>query len=588
AWLVVAGVSLVGLLLLLVPLAWRFYENADRPTPPAVVEIAQLTTAPGLDLNPSFSPDGNSVAYSSDRGGASLEIYAKPLAPGGREVQLTTDGNENREPAYSPDGKFIAYHSAKRGGIWLIPSLGGVPKQLAEFGCSPAWSRDGAWVAFQSESFHDMVQPYASSATLWVVPASGSASPRQITRGGAPAGGHLFPTWSPDGRRIAFLNANLHSIQIWSISSDGSDLLQLSPDNSGDKADVTYAPDGKSIFFTQGMMLFKLRVSTETGARIGRPAKVADLGATLFRHPAFSPDGSRLAYSAWTVKSNVWSVALTPETQEAAGFPVALTDELNSRNGVTADFSPDGSKIVFTSMRRGSGYQLWLMDADGNRETQLTTDTDAAYSPSWLTSGNSIAFQCIRNGRTTLSRIDAESRKETELFEVGKFEGMRLSPDARQMAFTYSPENFFNVGVMPIAPGRQPRQLTFEQTFTGLPSWSPDGRFLAFQSKRGDDMQIMLIAADGGTPTQLTFDRGDKWPYGWSPTGDKIVYAGMRDGIWNVSWISRDGKTGRQLTANTKAGVILRFPAWSPRGDQIIYEQAEIAGNIYVMSLKDN
>jgi Tol biopolymer transport system component/DNA-binding winged helix-turn-helix (wHTH) protein len=591
AWLLIAGVSVLLGLLLLVPRAWKFYQESDRPTPPAVVEITQLTTAPGLDLNPSFSPDGNSVAYSSDRGGASLEIYAKPLAPGGREMQLTADGNQNREPAYSPDGQFIAYHSARRGGIWLIPALGGVPKQLTEFGCSPAWSRDGAWVAFQSESFHDMVQPYASSATLWVVPVNGGAPPRQITQGGAPTGGHLFPTWSPDGRRIAFLNASLHTIQLWSVSVSGAELQQLSPDGSGDKADVTYAPDGKSIFFTQGMMLFKLRVSPETGARIGRPAKVADLGATLFRHPAFSPDGSKLAYSAWTVKSNVWSVALSPETHEATNSPVALTDELNSRNGLTTDFSPDGRRIVFTSMRRGSGYQLWLMDADGNGEAQLTTDTDAAYSPSWSASGNSIAFQCIRNGRTTLSTIDVESRKETELAEVGKFEGMRLSPDARHIAFTYSPDNFFNVGVMPVAVGAEAQQLTFEKTFTGLPSWSPDGRFLAFQSKRGDDMQIMLVASDGsggGTPTQLTFDRGDKWPYGWSPAGDKIVYAGMRDGIWNVSWISLDGKTGRQLTGNSKAGVILRFPAWSPLGNQIIYEQAEIAGNIYVMSLKDN
>lgn len=591
ALLLVAGAILLGLLLLwLAPLAWEFYQNADRPPPPTVVEITQLTTAPGLDLNPSFSPDGNSVAYSSDRSG-SLEIYAKPLANGGREMQLTSDGNQNREPAWSPDGKFIAYHSAKRGGIWLMPALGGVPKQLTEFGCSPAWSRDGALVAFQSESFHDMVQPYASSATLWVVAARGGMPPRQVTQAGAPAGGHLFPTWSPDGRRLAFLNADIHSMQIWSIAVGGGELQQLSPYDSGDKADVAYAPDGKSIFFTQGMMLFKMRVSPETGARIGRPAKVADLGATLFRHPAFSPDGSKLAYSAWTVKSNVWSVALSPETHEAAGSPVALTDELNSRNGVTADFSPDGRKIVFTSMRRGSGYQLWMMDADGNRESQLTTDTDAAYSPSWRAPGDHIAFQCIREGRTTLSTIDVESRKETALVEVGALEGLRLSPDARQLAFTYSPGNFFNVGVMPAAAtagGGQPRQLTFEKTFTGLPSWSPDGKTLAFQSKRGDDMQIMSVAASGGTPTQLTFDRGDKWPYGWSPVGDKIVYAGARDGIWNVWWISLDGKTSRQLTGNSKAGVVLRFPAWSPLGNQIIYEQAEIAGNIYVMSLKDN
>ncbi|HJR06105.1 MAG TPA: winged helix-turn-helix domain-containing protein [Pyrinomonadaceae bacterium] len=584
---VLAGIICVGVAAAIAaPFAWNIYQESDRPTPPTVVEITPITSAPGLDLNPSFSPDGNTLAYTSDRSG-SLEIYAKPLAPGGREMQLTSDGNQNREPAWSPDGSTIAYHSAKRGGIWLMPALGGVPKRLTEFGCSPAWSRDGSTVAFQSESFHDMIQPYASSATLWVVAVSGGSQPRQVTRADAPAGGHLFPTWSPDGRRLAFLNANMASMQIWSVAIDGSELQQLSPDGTGDKADVVYAPDGKSIFFTMGMMLGKFRVSPETGARIGRPAKVADLGSTLFRHPTFSRDGGRLAYSAWTVKSNVWSVPISPQTHEAAGFPHALTDELNSRNSLTA-FSPDGRKIAFTSMRRGSGYQLWLMDSDGRNQTQLTTDADAAYSATWYASGARLAFQCMREGRTTLSVIELEGRRETALAEAGNFEFLRLSPDAQQVAFTYAPDNFFNVGIMPSAGG-QPRQLTFEKTFTGLANWSPDGRWLAFQSKRGDDMQIMLVPPDGSAPpTQLTSDAGDKWPYGWSPDGTKIAYAGARDGIWNVWWLSLTDKTTRQLTGNTRAGVIIRFPDWSPLGNQIVYEQAEITGNIYVMSLKEN
>ena len=88
--------------------------------------------------------------------------------PAVAKYQLTADGNLNMEPAWSPDGKFIAYHSAKRGGIWLMPALGGAARQLTEFGCRPAWSPDGQSLAFQSESFHDLIQPYASSATIWI------------------------------------------------------------------------------------------------------------------------------------------------------------------------------------------------------------------------------------------------------------------------------------------------------------------------------------------------------------------------------------------------------------------------------------
>lgn len=584
--LLTACVVFVGLVAFLL-LAWNFYRESDRPAPPAVLEIVPFTTAPGLDLNPTFSPDGHSLAYSSDRGG-STEIYAKPLAPGGREVQLTSDGNQNMEPAWSPGGDFIVYHSAKRGGIWLIPALGGVPRQLTEFGCHPSWSRDGSSVAFQSEPFHDMLQPYASSATIWVVPAQGG-TPRQITQPGSPPGGHLFPTWSPSGKHLAFLNANIESMQIWSVSVAGGELKQVSPDGTGDKADVVYSPDGASIFFTMGMTLYMVRVSPETGERISRASKVADLGSTLFRHPTFSADGSKIAYSAWTVKSNVWSVPISPDTHEAAGPPVALTNETNSRNGLTA-FSPDGRRIAFTSMRRGSNYQLWLMDSDGGNPSQLTTDADAAYGPSWSPEGDRITFESVRGGRTTLSQMELESRRESVLAEANRLEVLRLSPDARRVAFTYAPGNFFNVGVMS-AGGGEPRQLTFEKTFTGLPSWSPDGRLLAFQSRRGDDMQIMLVPSDGGgdaAPVQLTFGRGDKWPYSWSPDGERVAFAGSREGVWNVWWVSRSDGTQMQLTDNNSPRVLIRFPDWSPLGNQIVYEQAEITGNIHVMSLKAN
>lgn len=153
------------------------------------------------------------------------------------------------------------------------------------------------------------------------------------------------------------------------------------------------------------------------------------------------------------------------------------------------------------------------------------------------------------------------------------------------MAFTYAPGGFYNVGVMNAESG-QPEQLTFERRFTGFPCWSPDGQWLAFQTKQGDDTQVMLMPSGGGESTQLTFGRGDNWPYSWSPDGDKIAFAGSRNGVWNIWWVSRSNGTTMQLTGNAKPGVVMRFPDWSPLGNQIIYEQCELAGNINVIYLK--
>jgi Tol biopolymer transport system component/DNA-binding winged helix-turn-helix (wHTH) protein len=565
---------------------WRFYFADSFQTAPEVLEIMPITTAPGLALNPAFSPDGNMLAYASDQNGG-FELYAKPLAPGGREIQVTFDGNHNLEPAWSPDGKSIAYHSDKRGGIWLIPALGGTPRQLTEFGCRPAWSRDGTMIAFQSESFHDLIQPYASSATLWVIALQGG-SPKQITQAGNPAGGHLCPAWSPDGGRIAFLNANLDSYQIWSVEVATAQSKQMTPNWSGDKADLVWDGDGRALYFTMGMMLYKLRVDPATGERIGKPFKVADLGATVFRNPAVSADGKKIAYSAWAAKSNIWSIPIGSRTSESAvsatGAPVPLTNEIHSRNSL-ASFSPDGRRIAFTSERRGSGSQLWLMDADGRNQTLLIADAQAAFAPSWFPDGARIAFESIRQNHQTISSITLDTHKERSLSDATILEVPRLSPDGTRVAFTYAPGGFYNVGVMNTESGN-PEQLTFERRFTGFPCWSPDGQSLAFQMKQGDDTQVMMMPSGGGAPTQLTFGRGDNWPYSWSPDGDKIAFAGSRNGVWNIWWVSRATRTTKRLTNNAKPGVVMRFPDWSPSDNQIVYEQCELAGNINVIYLK--
>jgi Tol biopolymer transport system component/DNA-binding winged helix-turn-helix (wHTH) protein len=576
--LAVAGILVA--LAIGVLLGFRARKAANSPATTLPLTIRQITTWPGLDTNPAFSPNGESIAYSSDHTG-NFEIYIRSLAPDGRDIQLTTDGQQNFDPAWSPDGKRIAYYSMKRHGIFIMSALGGVAKQLTEFGSHPVWSPDGQWLAFQGVSSPGLDSTQMGSSILWIVNSQGG-EPRQLTQVTNPPGSHYAPSWSSDGKRVAFINYDTVSPQVWSIAVSGAELQSITKASTGDKSWPIYAPDGNSIYFNRGETLWKTPVSPDSGAAAGEPIKVADLGSTVIRNATLSASGKWLAYSAYTSTNNLISVPMSPLTNEPAGSPSFLTNQPGTRH-IAPAFSPDGSRIAFSVMRRGNTSNLWIADADGGNLNQVTTE--GGRFPSWYPDGKQLAFLSVRQGRRRFWSIAAAGGNEKVLFETDDIENSRMSPDASQVAFNFTKDGIINVAMMPVAGGEL-KQLTYDRELAGWPCWSPDGQFLALEIRRGDDTHIAIIPSKGGEPVQLTFARGQSWPHSWSPDGDKIVFAGARDGVWNLWWVSRSDKSVRQLTHNTKLNVYFRYPAWSPLATQIVSEYSESRGNIYLMELR--
>jgi Tol biopolymer transport system component/DNA-binding winged helix-turn-helix (wHTH) protein len=555
-----------------------YQASSSRATVP--VTIRQITTWSGMDCNPSFSPDGESIAYSSDHSG-DFEIYVKSLAPGARNVQLTTDGQQNFDPAWSPDGKRIAYYSMKRHGIFAMPAFGGVATQLTDFGSHPVWSPDGQWLAFQSISSPDLGAVPVGGSTIWIVSSQGGAS-RQVTQPGYPAGSHFGPSWSPDGKRIAFINFDTASPQVWSIAASGDRLQSITKHGTGDKSWPLYAADGKSIYYNRGEALWKTPISSDSGAPAGEPVKVADLGSVVIRNATLSASGRWIAYSAWTTANNLVSVPMSQTTSEPGGAPSFLTNETATRH-VAPAFSPDGSKIAFTVQVRGTPPNIWTIDATGGNSSQVTIK--GGRFPSWYPDGKQLAFLSDRDGKRKFWSTAAVGGNEKTLFQLDGVESPRMSPDGNQFAFNLTKDGIINVVTVPVLGG-EPRQVTDDKELAGWPCWSPDGEFLAVEIKRGDDTHIAIVPSKGGPLTQLTFEHGQSWPYSWSPDGDKILFAGARDGVWNLWWVSRSDKTVKQLTHNTKLNAFFRYPAWSPHADLIVSEYSESRGNIYLMEIR--
>ena len=598
-WLpaVIALVVLVALVVVYLLLARPKSDTELVANRTEVLRTTQITTKTGLEV-PALSPDGNSIAYSSRLENANVEIYVKPLTPGAREIQLTSDGQGNSDPAWSPDGKLMAFRSQKRGGIWVIPATGGTARQLTDFGASPAWSSDGSLIAFQSEGSN------MPPTTIWTVSSQGG-DPTQITQAGTPAGGHSLPAWSPDGKRIVFVAyTGAGVMEIWTIAAKGGDPVQIIRRRAGFVSPV-YSPSGEYIYSgsvteTSNFVLCQLRISPTTGTAIGEPVILADTGlARVQGRLTISADGKKLAYSTRTQIGDLMSVPIAPDSGEPVGPSSPLTQSTSYRKSLPS-FSPDGRKIAFVQFRGGENQKIWMMDRDGSNISQLTTGGSLDWAPSWFPDNDTIAFLSHEEGQPNqrIWSVSVGTGRKKFLLDPGQEIGWpRLSPDGKQFAFNSTKSGTINVWTASLGGGA-PRQLTFDTEQMGWPCWSPDGKLLLLSIKRGAGSYLGTMPAAGGEVTQLALDSGERrpdgseflgnlrQPYDWSPDGDKILFAGEREGVWNVYWYSLSKKQQQQLTQHTSRTHYVRYPSWSPLGNQIVYEYSDTTGNIWLMELK--
>ncbi|OGO40753.1 MAG: hypothetical protein A2Z04_09040 [Chloroflexi bacterium RBG_16_57_9] len=259
----------------------------------AVSKIQQLTQD-GRNLRPAWSPDGQKVAFQSNRTGND-DIWVASL-DSGKEVQLTKDAASDRRPNWSPDGAWIAFDSDRSGNrdIWIIKSDGTGLKQLTTTPNEElfaSWSPDGQKIAYFS---------YGSGTNeLWVINVDGQNSrpvvPKLATEQARQCSFACHqPSWNQTGEKLAFQSEQTGNRNIWVVNLDGTGLVDL---NTGPDEDYfpTWTPDGRIVFMTERIGADKVwndvRVINADGSQ----------GVTLFTEVAhggpfyWSPDGNRIA-----------------------------------------------------------------------------------------------------------------------------------------------------------------------------------------------------------------------------------------------------------------------------------------------------
>jgi TolB protein len=380
-----------------------------------------------------------------------------------------------------------------------------------------------------------IAQAFAVALAAAAAPACGTSDAAPARLGSRPpAAGAAAPARAPaiDPRRAALAGIIVYEIQrgpaveLWSMPAAGGAPRRLDPGDASYHPAGFRGPDGALVTIAVDEHGADHR---EQLALIGRGGAVRRLGpqAAMVRHPSRSPDGRWLV-----VESSVASFRDLYRVDAATGLATRLTD--TPAGDFEPALSPDGRTLAFTSSRDGDA-EIYTMPAAGGHAHRLTAFYRDDWGAAWSPDGRTLAFLSDREGdarvflmapdgtgqrrlTSTPGRIEVADRPDGAAVDGPQEAAPTWSPDGRHLAYVVRSDGAAAVWVADVAPGAAPpRRLSDRADVADAPAWSPDGRHLVYVATRGHRARLVASPVGGGAPIPLTGDGAAVWLPRWIP-----------------------------------------------------------------------
>ena len=557
-------------------------RNATPPTDAVPVQgtFTQLTSSPGIEWFPSMSPDSKWVIYAGDSAG-NRDIYLQSVT-GTVPINLTKDSSaDDDEPTFSPDGEQIAFRSSRDGGgIFVMGRTGEAVRRVTRAGFNPTWAPDGKQIAFTMEDIDVNPQNGRGPSNLFIVDvATGQQK-------GLNAPGAILADWSPHGDRIAYsIRSMTGNEEIWTTPVLGG-TPKLVVTGTGAYWNPSWAADGRFLYFSSdrggSMNLWRIAIDEASGSALGDPQPLST-PAPFAAHASVSADGSRLAYSAVLITTNIQRLGFDTVAgtikEEDAGWVTTGT-----RVWASPDPSPDGASVTFYSRLVPEG-DVYVARTDGTGLRQVTSDAALDRVPRWSPDGQWIAFFSNRRGPYNVWKIRPDGSDLQQVTEIGGGAYIAWSPDASSIATFRAPSGT----IQPLSYIFDASRPSNEQKPQILPpfeppngqfvvnSWSPDGTTLA--GGAGLDERGVVIYSIATHRYERLTDYGE-WPV-WLPDNRHLLFVSRGKDFYVVDTVTRQA---RKIYSSVRD--VLGPPEISRDGRHIYFSRRVTESDIWTLSFK--